>query len=150
MVGDFMYNFILTGFADEISANVKKQFEHLNKLGIEYFEPRGINEKNISELSDIEVEQLASDMKKYGIKVSSIGSPIGKIKITDDFEPHFEKFKRTVEIAKKLDCRFIRIFSFYFNDGCKKEDYRDEVISRLKAFIDYAEKKNEIRYYVNQ
>lgn len=145
-----MYKFTLTGFSDEISSDVKTQFEHLNKLGIKYFEPRGINGKNISELNDAEVEQLASDMKKYGIKVSSIGSPIGKIKITDDFEPHFEKFERTVEIAKKLECRFIRIFSFYFSDGCKKEDYRDEVISRLKAFIDYAEKNDIILLHENE
>ena len=41
-------------------------------------------------------------MEKYGIKVSSIGSPIGKIKLTDSFEEHFEKFKRVVAIAKEM------------------------------------------------
>ena len=28
----------ISGFSDEISKNVTEQFEHLNKLGIEYFE----------------------------------------------------------------------------------------------------------------
>ena len=57
-------NFIITGFADEISSVVTEQFEHLNKLGIEYFEPRGIDEKNISDLNDEDVKVLKEKMQK--------------------------------------------------------------------------------------
>ena len=84
-----MSNFIISGFSDEIDEKVVLQFEHLKKLGIEYFEPRGIDGKNISELCDDEVISLKAKMDEYGIKVSSIGSPIGKIQIIDDFEAHF-------------------------------------------------------------
>ena len=75
----------ISGFSDEISEDICKQFDVLNKLGIKYFEPRGVNGKNISELSIEETETLKKAMLDYGIKVSSIGSPIGKIKLTDDF-----------------------------------------------------------------
>ena len=85
-----MSNFIISGFADEIDKNVKIQFDHLNKLGMSYYEPRFIEDKNISELNEDEAKFLKSQMDEYGIKASSIGSPIGKIKITDDFEPHME------------------------------------------------------------
>ena len=71
-------NYKLSGFSDEIAENVQKQFEVLNRLGIEYFEPRGIDGKNISELTDGETQELAEKMKKYGISVSSIGSPVEK------------------------------------------------------------------------
>ena len=38
----------------------------------------------------------------------------GKIDIeTGDFNLHIEKFKRTIEIADALDCKNIRLFSFY-------------------------------------
>ena len=43
------YSFTISGFSDEIDSNVVKQFEHLNKLGISYFEPRGIDGKNIAD-----------------------------------------------------------------------------------------------------
>ena len=82
----------ISGFSDEISRDVRKQFAGLNKLNISYFEPRGIGPKNIADLNDEEVAELKETMEKYGIKVSSIGSPIGKIKLTDSFEEHFEKF----------------------------------------------------------
>ena len=69
----------ISGFSDEIDSNIIKQFTVLNKLGISYFEPRGVNGKNISQLTDEEAEQLKKHMTEYGIKVSSIGSPIGKV-----------------------------------------------------------------------
>lgn len=53
-----MGKFIISGFADEIDEKIDKQFEHLNKLGIGYFEPRGIDGKNISELSEDEAKLL--------------------------------------------------------------------------------------------
>ena len=48
----------ISGFSDEIASDIKTQFEVLNKLGIKYFEPRGVDGKNISELNDDEVTAL--------------------------------------------------------------------------------------------
>ena len=47
-----------SGFSDEISSDTTVQFEVLNRLGIEYFEARGIDKKNISELSVGEALEL--------------------------------------------------------------------------------------------
>ncbi len=145
-----MHNFIISGFSDEIDPNIIKQFEHLNALGISYFEPRGINGKNISELTIEETEELLLAMKKYGIKASSIGSPIGKIKITDDFEPHMETFKNVVRVAKALDCRYIRMFSFFMPAGEDPALYRDEVISRLKKLKEYAKEQDVVLLHENE
>ena len=57
--------FKISGFADEIDPDINKQFEHLNKLGIKYFEVRGVNGKNISKLTDSEVESLKDAMKSH-------------------------------------------------------------------------------------
>jgi len=143
-------NFIITGFADEISSVVTEQFEHLNKLRIEYFEPRGIDGKNISDLNDEDVKVLKEKMQKYGIKVSSIGSPIGKIKITDDFCEHLEKLKRTIKIAKELGTKYIRIFSFYIPEGEKPKAYTDAVIERMKAMTKLAEEEGVILLHENE
>ena len=96
-----MYLNKLSGFSDEISSDIEIQFKTLNKLGISYFEPRGVNNKNVSELNDEEVKTLKETMQRYNIKVSSIGSPIGKIKVSDDFEKHFE-FILTFESRTKV------------------------------------------------
>ena len=64
---------------------------------------------------------------------------IGKIGIEDDFAPHFEKFKRAVEIAKKLHTTRIRMFSFYIPEGKNPEIYHDTVIERIQKMVDYGE-----------
>lgn len=60
----------ISGFSDEISSEIVTQFKVLNKLGINYFEPRGADGKNISELNDDEIKDLKEKMRKYKIKVS--------------------------------------------------------------------------------
>lgn len=145
-----MSEFIISGFADEIDSNIIKQFEHLNTLNIGYFEPRGINGKNISELNDDEVKELKETMDKYGIKVSSIGSPIGKQGINDDFSEHMALLERTVKTAKALDVKYIRIFSFYIPEGEKAENYKDEVIRRMKIMTEYAKENDIILLHENE
>lgn len=142
-------NITITGFSDEISSEVTKQFEHLNKLGIEYFDPRGVDGVTVSNLNDEQTAALKEKMDKYGIKVACIGSPIGKIQITDDFEPHMEKLKNTIKIAKALGTKYIRIFSFYIPDG-KYEEYRDEVMTRLRAMVDLAESEGVVLLHENE
>ena len=140
----------ISGFSDEIAGDVKTQFEVLNKLGISYFEPRNVNGKNISTLNDDEVNEVKAAMEKYNIKVSSIGSPIGKIKVTDDFDEHFETFKRTVKTAKMLDAKYMRVFSFYHDGGEWTKEERAEVISRLKKMIEYAKEENIVLLHENE
>lgn len=145
-----MLNYKISGFSDEIDAMIDKQFEHLQKLGIEYFEPRGVDGVNISDLTDEQCDTLLAKMNKYGIKVSSIGSPIGKIGINDDFEAHKAKLIRTIEIAKKLGAKYIRIFSFFIPKGENPADYRDEVMHRMKEMCKIAEEMDIMLLHENE
>lgn len=145
-----MLKYHISGFSDEIDSDIKVQFEHLNKLGIKYFEPRGINGTNISALTLDEAKQLKETMDKYGINASSIGSPIGKIGIKDEFEPHLEKLAHTIEIAKILGTKYIRIFSFFIPKEDDPAIYRDEVMARMKAMTALAEKEGIILLHENE
>lgn len=140
----------ISGFADEIAEDIKTQFAVLNKLNIGYFEPRGVDGKNISELTDQEVAALKQQMDQAGIRVSSIGSPIGKVKVSDDLEAHFEQFKRVVAIAKKLDVKFIRVFSFFHDGGEWTKEERDIVLSNLKRMSAYAAENDVILLHENE
>lgn len=141
----------ISGFADEIAESVDTQFEVLNKLGMGYFEPRGIDGKNISRLTDEEVAHLKERMAAAGIKISSIGSPIGKMKLEDDFTEHFAKFQRVVEIAKLLDTKYIRMFSFYHAGGdVWTAEEREVVLARLRQMIAYAKEQDIVLLHENE
>lgn len=140
----------ISGFSDEISPEIDAQFAALGRLNIKYFEPRGVDGENISVLSEEQVASLRAKMDKAGIRASSIGSPVGKIKVSEDFVPHFEMFKKIVKTAKMLDCPFIRIFSFYHDGEVWTEEERAEVFRRLKSMIAYAEEEDVVLLHENE
>ena len=145
-----MYYEFLSGFSDEISCDVDTQFRVMNKLGIRYYEPRGIGEKNISQLNDEEVLALKAKMDEYGMKASSIGSPIGKIDLSEDFEAHFELFKRVVRTAHMLGTRYIRMFSFHNKGKEWNEESRALVLERLGRLIEYAKAEDVVLLHENE
>lgn len=144
-----MSKFIISGFADEIDSSTDIQFKTIKSLNISYFEPRGIDGKNIADLSEEEARTLREKMDRYGVKASSVGSPVGKIDITDDFEPELEKLAHVAKTAKIIGTRNIRVFSFYIPDE-KYEEYRTEVMKRLSAMAELAEKEGVILLHENE
>lgn len=125
----------LSGFADEISPDLDVQVETLLGEGIKHLELRGVWGKNVLALTDAEIEAVKTKLERSRIKVSSIGSPIGKIKITDDFSQHFAAFDRALHVARVLDAPFIRIFSFFMPAGEDPLGYREQVLDRLSQIV---------------
>ena len=124
-----MAKVILSAFADEYSKEIDVQLQVLRENGIPYLEPRFINDKNIADLS--ESEAIIMKEKLGDIKVYSIGSPLGKINLADDFENHMDVAKRVFTTANILECQNVRMFSFYLHPGKIVEECRGEVIEKL-------------------
>ena len=139
----------LSGFADEISADFNEQLEGLKANGIEYIEVRGVNGKNISTLNQEEMNEAQKLLVKHNIKVSAIGSPIGKVKITDDFEAHIKVFENCMLAAEIFGTKYMRMFSFYIDDN-KYDEYRGEVMNRLEKLAELAAKKNILLCHENE
>ncbi len=126
--------FTLSGFADEISDRLDTQLEVLSRLGVRYLELRGVWGKNVLELDDVELARVKTGLDDAGIRVSAIGSPIGKINIDAPMEPHLDAFARALRAAEFLDCPNIRIFSFFVPEG-EADQHRDEVLRRLELLL---------------
>lgn len=146
-------NIHVSGFSDEISSDFDTQLETVRNLGMDYISIRGVNEKNFSEHTIEEVkEYIKPKLDEYKIKVSSIGSPIGKVFIDDEegFEKQISLLEKLCEMAKILDCKYIRMFSFYMPKDKNPEDYKDEVIKKLKIFTEIAEKHDIVLLHENE
>jgi len=141
--------FILSGLGDEISSDLQEQLTAMKTAGINYLELRGAWDKNVLDLTDADVQAAARILTVNGFKISSIGSPIGKIKITDDFAPHFERFQRAVGLAKLFHARYVRVFSYYPPENGNIDDYRDEVLKRMAQKVRYAEKEGVVLVHEN-
>ena len=139
---------ILSGFADE-AANQKtavQQFAAFAALGLQYYSIRFIDVgegiKNVMKLTKSEITKVRHLQNEYGLNVSSIGSPIGKVKLVDKedgtknvfvpFKQYLAKdVKRVCEIAHAFETKLIRGFSFYHPKGSNPRDYLTQAVDQL-------------------
>ena len=138
-----MAKFVFSAFADEAGSSLSEQIAALKENGITYIEPRNINSKPILTLTNEELYAVKAELDNNGIKVNSLGSPIGKFPIDDDFNKHLVDFERAIEVCKILGTTNMRMFSFFVKQDELKEK-RDEVIRRLSVMAEIAS-KNGIR-----
>ena len=140
----------LSGFIDEISDDFSLQCTIAAELGLRYVEVRSAWGTNILDLDDGQLSRVRETLSVYGLQVSSIGSPIGKISIDDEFPPHLDRMRHAVEVAKTLEAPYIRIFSFFIPEGTDPDSRRDEVLSRMEDLADVAANSDVILVHENE
>jgi sugar phosphate isomerase/epimerase len=140
----------LSGFIDEISDDFSEQCKVAAGLGLGYVVVRSAWGTNILDLDTSQLNTVQETLDAHGLKVSSIGSPIGKIMIDDDFAPHLERMRHAVEVAQLLHAPYIRIFSFFIPAGTDPDSCRDEVLSRMSALAEVARGGDVILVHENE
>ena len=148
-----MEKIIISGFADEISPDLDKQLKVVRELGMDHISLRSADGKGIADYTAEEfAEKLLPRLDEAQVKISSMGSPIGKIPV--DSEEDFEKQKKQLEeickMCKLSGCRYIRMFSFYIPKDKNPDDYKDEVIAKLKEFEEIARKYEVVLLHENE
>ena len=129
----------LTGFADEISPELDEQLDTLAEESISYLELRSVWNTNVLDLTDEQLERVRSAAAERGIGISSIGSPIGKVPVTDSFGPQLKRFRRALHAADIMDAPYVRVFSFFIPGGHEPGRYSEEVIDRMGILAGEAE-----------
>lgn len=140
----------LSAFADEISADPVEQLDVLDRHGIKHVEFRAIHGTNVMDLSREQHEAFRGLLRGRGFGLSAIGSPIGKIKITEPFEPHLERFGQALDLCDFYETPRLRIFSYYIPDGVDRDDVRDEVMRRMRTKAERAEGRGIALYLENE
>jgi len=131
--------FVLTGFADEVDDDLETQLDVLESLGIDSLDLRSVWGTNVLELDPDEMATIERALDERGISVSAIGSPIGKVDITDPFEPHLDRFETALDRAARFDADYVRLFSYWIPDDEDPSVYRTEVMRRMGRKADLAE-----------
>ena len=140
----------LSGFADEISDDFTEQCAVIKDLGLRYLEFRSAWGTNVLDLDDGELTKAREILADHGLGVSSIGSPIGKIFVDEDFEPHLARMRHAADVAAFFAAPYIRIFSFFLREGADPAEHRDEVLRRMRALADVAEESGVILLHENE
>jgi sugar phosphate isomerase/epimerase len=140
----------ISAFADEISQSPTEQLDVLASHKIRYIEFRAIHGTNVLDLSDAQHAAFRELLQERQAGLSAIGSPIGKIRITEPFEPHLQRFDRAMHLAEFYQTPRIRIFSFYVPPGDDPATHRAEVLSRLKELTQRASDRGITLFLENE
>jgi sugar phosphate isomerase/epimerase len=141
---------ILSAFADEVMDDFAGQVNFLAAEKVGYIEIRFVNQKNVMDLTKAQLDEAKKMMDDNGIRVSAIGSPIGKVRVDEPFAEHLDKFKHSIDLAHFFEAPFIRMFSYYAPEGGNIDDYRDEVIERMGKKVELLDGSDVVMVHENE
>ena len=146
-------NIYISGFADEIAPMLDDQLPVVKDLGMEYICLRAADGMPVAEYTPEDFrEKLLPRLQKAGVRLSSLGSPIGKIDIDDEeaFQKQLVQLENLCKICNLTDCRYIRMFSFWMPAGLDPEQFRPKAVKKLRTFLDIAEKYGVVLIHENE
>jgi len=141
---------ILSGFADEISPDPAEQLATLAAESIAHLELRGAWSVNVADFTAEQVAAFRAAVDGAGVRVSAIGSPVGKIPVGDPLGPELDRMRRVADVAAGLGTAIVRVFSFYIPGGDPPERYRQQVIDRMGALAGIAEDRGLLLAHENE
>lgn len=140
----------ISGFADEISPGLDRQIQVLKQLGISWLEFRSADGINVADYTLEQAAAVKEKLDQNGIRVSAIGSPIGKIGIEEAFEPHLQSLEHVMDVAEVMDCKYVRMFSFFIPAGKDPGKYRDAVMERMEKMVRAAKRRGLVLLHENE
>ncbi|MBO5269525.1 MAG: sugar phosphate isomerase/epimerase [Clostridia bacterium] len=123
----------LSAFSDEAGKELSVQIAALLRNNIHLTELRAVGGKNVKDLTLAEAREISAELTKNGIALSALGSPMGKVDITVDFDAYLAEVRHMCSLAQVLGTDRIRMFSFY-----NAYESRDTVIAYLRRMVEVA------------
>ena len=141
---------VLSGFADEISPDPQAQLATLAAESISHLELRSAWSVNVADFTSGQLAAFGAAVDAAGVRVSAIGSPIGKIPVGAPLAPELDRMRRVADVAAGLGTTLVRVFSFFVPAGEPPERYRGQVIDRMGALARIAEERGLILAHENE
>lgn len=139
---------ILCAFSDEASPALDGQIAALHRNGIGYMELRGVDGVNVADLDAATASDIRARLDDAGIRVWSLGSPIGKVDINQPEMQEYDRLCRLIETARLLGAQCIRLFSFYGTGG--ESRWLEPVCRRLERMVNAARGSGVGLYHENE
>ncbi|MFA9479989.1 sugar phosphate isomerase/epimerase family protein [Phycisphaerales bacterium AB-hyl4] len=140
----------ISAFADEAGNPLDEQVSALQRAGITFIDLRRLDGHLITDLSQDLAKQAKQKLDDADITVHMLGSPIGKIDVTDDMEIDLAKLRHIAKMRDVFGCNTFRIFSYYNRTGLGHDEWQQRSIDHLKQLIDLADELDLVLYHENE
>ena len=142
-------------FPDEISQDFERALHVTAKeFGLKYIDLRTLWNKNLIDLTEMDLKRAKRMIEKQGLLVSCIASPFLKSKLRESstvqgdtffmeeksYEENLDILRHCIELAKMFSTKLVRCFSFW-KEGEFNEEILEEIVSKFKKPLEIV--KNE-------
>ncbi len=126
---------------DEISQEFQVAVDMAKEFGLDAVEIRSVWEKGPHELEKDDIAKIKDILKGTGLAVCGIGAPFFKCDIDsqEEYAAHIEILKRCISLAKELDTKVIRGFTFWKKEGATFEEYLDKIVAKFEEPVKLVE-----------
>lgn len=137
----------LSAFSDEAGNSLAEQIAALKRNGISYMEIRNVDGVNVQKMTVEQAEAIQRELEANGIAVWSVGSPVGKVKLKEDFcfEDYLEDVRHICKLANIFKTDKIRMFSFFL-----AYDKAEDVYAYLRRMVEVADEYGVKLYHENE
>lgn len=145
-----MEKILINAFADEASSIIDNQIVAMKRNNLNGLEIRNADGISCVSLNAAQAREIRRKLDDAGLQVWSMGSPIGKITLEDDFDQHLDLLRNGLEIANVLGAKNLRMFSFFMPQGEDPAAHRHEVIDKVGRMLEVAQGSGVLMCHENE
>lgn len=145
-----MEKILINAFADEASSIIDNQIVAMKRNNLNGLEIRNADGNSCVSLNAAQAREIRRKLDDAGLQVWSMGSPIGKITLEDDFNQHLDLLRNGLEIANVLGAKNLRMFSFFMPQGEDPAAHRNEVIDKVGRMLEVAQGSGVLMCHENE
>ena len=145
-----MEKILIHAFADEASSIIDNQIIAMKRNNLNGLEIRNADGISCVALNATEAKEIRRKLDDAGLTVWSMGSPIGKITLEDDFDKHLDVLRNGLEVANILGAKNLRMFSFFMPKDQDPAPFKNQVIDKVGRMLDVAEGSGVLMCHENE
>jgi sugar phosphate isomerase/epimerase len=137
-----MSNPRLSIISDEVSQDPAVVARFVRDFGLPGFELRSMFGRAFKDLTAADVAAVRTLAKAEGWRIHGCATPVFKCRLDDGaaVREHRELFRRSLEVARTLDCRLLRVFTFLRGPEALSKDLLARICEHLSGLADLAAK----------
>jgi sugar phosphate isomerase/epimerase len=151
-------------FPDEISQDFERAlYVTAKEFGLKYVDLRTLWNKNLIDLTGMDLKRAKRMIEKQGLLVSCIASPFLKSRLRESstvqgdtffveeksYDENLDILRHCIELAKMFSTKLVRCFSFW-KEGEFNEEILEEIISKFKKPLEIVKKEGIILALENE
>lgn len=131
-----------TIISDEISQDLAPIAAFVREFGLSGIELRSLFGRAFKDLTDADVAEVRRRAQGEGWKIHGCSTPVFKCEIGDAaaIKEHRRLFERAIEVAGRLECTLLRVFTFLRQPGPRSADDARRIADQLRPLAELARK----------